>query len=118
MRAIASAMEASGETVTGSEIIPDSDRFTLSTSAAWSAMERLRWMTPMPPSRAMATARRASVTVSMAAETRGTARVTWRVRRVAVEASEGMISEAAGISRTSSKVRPSRANFASKLKPG
>ena len=30
-------------------IIPDSDRLTRSTSAAWSSIDRLRWMTPMPP---------------------------------------------------------------------
>ena len=109
---IALAMEVVGETVMGFVIMPASDRFTRSTSAAWSAIERLRCMTPMPPSRAMAIARRDSVTVSIAAETRGIASEMFRVRRLSVDASEGRISEAAGISRTSSKVRPSRPNLA------
>ena len=84
---------ASGLTVTGSWIIPDSLRLTVSTSAAWSAIDRLRCSTPMPPWRAIAMAIRDSVTVSMAADTSGTARVIPRVRRVAVSTSEGTTSE-------------------------
>ena len=71
MMSSAACTSSSGPSVTGSTIIPDSERFTLSTSSRWSSIERLRWITPMPPSRAMAMARRASVTVSMAAETSG-----------------------------------------------
>ena len=111
MRFIVSAIEVVGVTVIGFVIMPDSDRFTRSTSAAWSLIERLRWITPMPPSRAMAMARRDSVTVSMAADTSGMASEMLRVRWLAVDASWGSISEAAGTSRTSSKVRPSRPNF-------
>ena len=59
--------------MTGSVIIPLWLRLTFCTSAAWSAMVRLRWITPMPPSRARAMAMRASVTLSIAADTTGTA---------------------------------------------
>ena len=59
--------------VTGSVTMPASDRLTRSTWWAWSSIERLRCRTPMPPSRAIAMAIRASVTVSIAAETSGTA---------------------------------------------
>ena len=86
-------MGASGGTVTGSTTIPLSERFTLATSAACASAERLRWMTPMPPSCAMAIARRASVTVSIAALTRGIARPMWRLNRVPRSASAGRTSE-------------------------
>ena len=43
----------------------------MSTSATCSSIERLRWRIPIPPSRASAIASRASVTVSIAAETTG-----------------------------------------------
>jgi hypothetical protein len=102
MTAMASPTVASGPMTTGSTIMPDSERFTRSTSAAWSSMERLRWMTPMPPWRAMAMARRASVTVSIAAETSGMATEMVRVNRLVVSASDGMTSDAAGRSSTSS----------------
>ena len=46
-------------------------------------------MTPMPPSRASAIAMRASVTVSMAAETIGISSAIVRVRRVVVDTSPG-----------------------------
>jgi hypothetical protein len=57
--------------VIGSTIMPLSLRLTLSTSAAWSSMLRLRWMTPSPPWRASAIASSLSVTVSIAALIRG-----------------------------------------------
>ena len=114
MRFMASVIEVSGDTVIGLVIIPDSERFTRSTSAAWSVMERLRWMTPIPPSRAIAMASLDSVTVSMAADTSGIASEILRVSRLSVEASAGRISEAAGTSSTSSNVRPSRPNFSAK----
>ena len=62
----------------------------------------------MPPDCAMAMARRLSVTVSIAAETRGMLRPISRVNRVAVSTWVGMTSDAAGCSKTSSKVSPSR----------
>ena len=46
-----------------------------------------RWTMPMPPSSAMATARRASVTVSMFADTMGIARGTFRLSRLLVSQS-------------------------------
>ena len=67
------AASPSAGSVTGSVIIPLWLRLTFCTSAAWSAIDRLRWITPMPPSRAMAIAMRASVTLSIAADTSGTA---------------------------------------------
>src|SRR5947208_1974486 len=69
---------------------------------------------PMPPSRARAIARRASVTVSMAAETTGIASSIVRVRRVRVETSFGRTRDSAGTRSTSSNVRPSLANFRSR----
>ncbi len=48
----------------------------------------------------------ASVTVSIAAETRGMRSSTDRVKRVAVETSFGRTCDSAGSSSTSSKVRP------------
>src|SRR5438270_3525081 len=113
MNSSAFATGASGGSVTGSTIIPDSERFTLSTSATWSAIDRLRWTIPIPPSRASAIARRASVTVSIAAETIGIASSMRGVRRVAVETSFGSTCDSAGTSSTSSKVSPSRPNFSS-----
>ena len=69
--ASASCRAAVGGSVTGSVIIPLWLRLTFCTSAAWSSIVRLRWITPMPPWRAMAMAIRASVTLSIAAETSG-----------------------------------------------
>ena len=66
-------------------------------------------MTPMPPACAMAMARRASVTVSMAADRTGRLRKTVRVRRVRISTSLGITSERPGLSSTSSKVSASRA---------
>ena len=65
----------------------------------------------MPPSRASAIAIRASVTVSIAAETIGSSSAIVRVSRVAVETSFGSTADSAGTSSTSSKVMPSFANF-------
>src|SRR5262245_13183278 len=113
MSSSASATVFPGASVTGSTIIPDSERFTLSTSATWSSIARLRWTMPMPPARASAIARRASVTVSIAAETTGIESSSSRVSRDRVDTSFGSTSEDAGTSRTSSKARPSRANLSS-----
>ena len=101
----ASPTGRSGGSVTGSAIMPLSERFTLSTSSAWSAMERFLWMIPIPPARARAMARRASVTVSMAAERSGMLRRSRGVSCTPRSTSEGSTSERAGMSRTSSKVR-------------
>ena len=103
----ASAIFCSGRTVTGSTIIPDSDRLTRSTSSAWAAIDRFLWMTPSPPCCAMAIARRDSVTVSIAAETIGMLSGTASVRRVRRSTSRGWTRERAGSRRTSSKVSAS-----------
>ena len=97
-----SARVTSGLTVSGSLIMPDSERLTMSTWAAWSSMERLRCSTPMPPLRAMAMAMSDSVTVSIAAEIAGTFIVMLRVRWVVVSTSDGMTSVSFGSSSTSS----------------
>ena len=65
----------------------------------------------MPPARARAMARRASVTVSIAADTIGMASSMRGVSRVQVRTSFGMTDDSAGTSSTSSKVRPCLANF-------
>jgi hypothetical protein len=93
MRRSASSRVAVGGRVTGSWIIPASERFTLRTMAAWASMERFLWMTPSPPSRAMAMAISASVTVSMAAERMGMLRKRRLVSRVLTETSLGRTSE-------------------------
>ena len=67
----------------------------------------------MPPSRASAIAGRASVTVSIAAETIGIWIVMPRVSRVAVDTSFGSTCDSAGTSRTSSNVSPSLPNLRS-----
>jgi len=97
-----SSTVASCVVVIGSVIMPDSLRFTRSTCAAWSAIERLRCRMPMPPSRAMAIAMRDSVTVSIALESSGVATEIRRVIRDDVSASLGMTSVCPGRSRTSS----------------
>src|SRR5665647_3059810 len=61
--ASSSARVASGPTVTGSVIIPDSDRLTSSTWCAWSSIDRFRCSTPTPPWRAIAMARQGGVGV-------------------------------------------------------
>src|SRR5881409_835564 len=102
----ASRMVWSGEMVTWFRIMPLSDFLTLSTSAAWSVGESTRWMIPTPPSRAIAMASRASVTVSMAALTIGMLIVMRRVNRVRVSVSAGKTEDLAGTNATSSKVSP------------
>ncbi len=69
-------------------------------------------MTPSPPAWAMAIARLASVTVSMAADTIGMASEIERVSFVAVSVSPGITEDAAGFSSTSSKVRYSSSSAA------
>ncbi len=80
----ASAIVCSGVIVTGSTIIPLSDRFTLSISPACCSIVRLRCTTPSPPCCAIAIASRASVTVSIAADISGVLSVMLRVNCVCV----------------------------------
>src|SRR5256886_15203544 len=103
---ISSRIVWSGEIVTGFRIMPLSDFLTLSTSAAWSAAESTRWMIPMPPSRAIAMASLASVTVSMAALMTGMLIVMRRDNCVRVSVSAGTTEDLAGTNATSSKVSP------------
>jgi hypothetical protein len=63
-------------------------------------------MMPIPPALTMDIAILDSVTVSIAEETRGTAKVMLRVNRVEVLTSDGTTSDASGSKSTSSKVRP------------
>src|SRR4051794_33389044 len=65
-------------------------------------------MTPRPPACAMAMASADSVTVSIAAETRGIPSSIARVSRVRVLVSVGRTEEAAGVSSTSSNVNACR----------
>ncbi len=89
----ASAIGRSGSMVTGSTIIPLSERFTLSISPACCSMERLRCTTPSPPCWAMAIASRDSVTVSIAADISGVASVIRLVSRTCVLTCVGTTSE-------------------------
>src|SRR6188768_3223216 len=73
-------------------------------------MERLRWMMPRPPWRAIATAIRASVTVSIGEEISGIFTEIRLDTGVLVSTSDGMMSLWLGCSSTSSKVRPNVAN--------
>jgi len=93
--------------VIGSTIMPLSDRFTLSTSPACCSMLRLRWMIPIPPCWAMAIAICPSVTVSIAALSKGTFRAIVLVTCVCVETVAGTTSERPGSNKTSSKVSAS-----------
>ena len=105
--ATTSRIVASGRTVIGSLMTPLSCFLTRPTSRAWSAAVMFLWTMPMPPSWAIVIARRASVTVSIAAETNGRLRRMPRVSRVERSTSRGSTSEYAGTSRTSSKVSAS-----------
>jgi hypothetical protein len=111
MMSSAAVTGALGGSVTGSTIMPDCDRFTLSTSVTWSTMERFRWMNPMPPRRARAMASVASVTVSIGADTTGMASSMRGVSRVRVDTSDGRTDDSAGSRRTSSNVSPCLANL-------
>ena len=95
----------------GSVIMPFSERLTLRAISTWSSMDMFLWMMPMPPSRAMAMAKRCSVTVSMAALMRGMFMRIPRVSQVLTLVVAGNTSDAAGIKSTSSKVSASRANL-------
>src|SRR5215211_4433628 len=107
--AAASATVRSGPMVYGWSTTQLRWRLTRRTSSAWASVGRNRWITPSPPSSAMAMAMGAVVTVSMLAETMGMASSTPRVKRERVETCrrERML-ERRGTSRTSSKVRARR----------
>ena len=107
----ASPTVASGSKVMGSSINPFSLRFTLRTCSACKSILIFLCNIPNPPSRAKAMAKVASVTVSIAALSRGTFRVIFLVSRVCIFTSRGSTCEYAGISNTSSKVRPSPKNL-------
>ena len=89
MTSMAFSIFSSGRMVMGSTIMPLSWRLTLSTSSAWSSIDMLRWMIPIPPCWARAMAIRDVVTVSMAELTIGMLRGMFRLRRVPTSASAG-----------------------------
>ena len=93
IRALASASVWSGWMVTGSTTIPLSNFLTRRTWSACSATVRFLWMTPSPPRRAMAMAIADSLTVSIAAETRGTWRGISLANRERVSAPDGSTEE-------------------------
>ena len=102
MRATVSRRVAVGCSVIGLRIMPLSERFTRSTSAACRSIDMFLWSTPMPPARAIAMAISDSVTVSIAAETIGNRIRRSRVRRVSRVTSLGRTVECAGTRETSS----------------
>mmetsp|Transcript_89431 Transcript_89431/g.213645 ORF Transcript_89431/g.213645 Transcript_89431/m.213645 type:complete len:241 (-) Transcript_89431:215-937(-) len=71
-----------GRTHTGSRMKPALNFFTLATSLACPSTERLVWITPMPPSKAIAIAMLDSVTVSIGLDTMGVLKLILRVKRV------------------------------------
>ena len=93
--------------VTGFSIIPLRKCFTRATCCAWFSGVRFLWITPMPPSLAIAIAIWLSVTVSMAALMKGAFIAMLREKRVAVEASAGRKSAYRVSKVTSLNVNPS-----------
>ena len=93
IRRSASFTSASLFSVTGSIIMPFSARFTLRTSFAWRSMLIFLCSTPMPPSWAMPMAIAASVTVSIAADTKGVFNMIFFEKRDATVTSLGSTSE-------------------------
>ena len=91
--AFTSASVWSGWMVSGFTTMPDSNFLTRRTWAACCSGVRFLWITPMPPSCAMAIAISASVTVSIAAEISGMFSVMPRVSRGAVLVAEGSTCE-------------------------
>ena len=88
-----SRMLARGGTVIGSAMTPLSNFFTARTCRACSCAVMFLWMMPMPPACAMPIASRASVTVSMAEDTKGMLSAISRVRRESSRVSRGSTSE-------------------------
>ena len=99
-----SRMRTLGAMITGSLTMPLSWRFTLETALACISGVMFLWMMPMPPSCAIEMAKRASVTVSIAAESKGRLSVMLRVSLVWSLTSRGSTVECAGTNKTSSKV--------------
>jgi hypothetical protein len=97
--ATASRSVASGASVIGFRIIPLSERFTRSTSAACRSTDMFLWITPIPPERAIAIAISDSVTVSIAAATNGMLRTIPRVNRERMSTSRGCTRACRGTSR-------------------
>ena len=93
VRSITSRIVISGDTVIGSRTMPLSNFLTRRTSRACMSGLMLRWMMPMPPSWASEMARRASVTVSIAADRSGILSVMPVVSRVERSTSRGRTSE-------------------------
>ncbi len=89
----ASASVWSGLMVSGLTTMPDSNFLTWRTWAACCAGSRFLWITPMPPSWAMAMAIGPSVTVSIADDTSGTFNGMVRVNLVRVSVALGSTSE-------------------------
>ena len=102
---------ALGVRVMGSCINPFSLRFTLRTCSACCSILIFLCSMPKPPSLAKAIAKVASVTVSIAALSRGTLSIIFLVSMVLISTSLGNTWEYAGMSNTSSKVRPSPKNL-------
>ena len=93
VRPITSRMLARGGTVIGSAMTPLSNFLTMRTCRACSAAAMFLWMMPIPPAWAMPMASRASVTVSMAEDTKGMLRSISRVSREESSVSRGSTSE-------------------------
>ncbi len=91
IRSRASCTELRGEMVTGSRIMPLSLFLTRSTSRRSTGI--FLWMMPMPPIRAMEMAMADSVTVSIAAESRGMRRGMAGVSQVVMSTASGVMSE-------------------------
>ena len=113
IRFIASPTVAFRLIVMGSNIITFSALLTLLTWAACFSTDMFLWITPIPPSRAMAIASSSSVTVSIADDTTGVLMRMFLVNNELRSTSLGSISEYEGIRSTSSKVNPSYKIFSS-----
>ena len=111
IRASASNTLSCGERKNGLTITPFSERFTLSTSSTCCSMVMFLWIIPIPPSLAIAIAMRLSVTVSIAEVMIGVLSVMFLVSCVLRSIMFGVTSLFAGMSSTSSNVRPSLTNF-------
>ena len=90
---LASATFEPLDKVTGSNIIPDSERFTVRTSLACSSILMFLCKTAIPPSRAIAIAISDSETVSIAAETMGVFKEMFLENLEVISTSRGNTSE-------------------------
>ena len=88
-------------------ITPLSERLTFLTCSACSSIDIFLWITPIPPSRAIAIAILYSVTVSIAAEITGIDNLILSVKLTFKSTFLGNISLLAGTNSTSSNVKPS-----------